>query len=85
MTPRIAIEPDAVHPGMWRVRLADGALSDLLNKTRAKDLARTILGTEPRAVARPARGRPFAKSARPGLDAPRSGHRTSTPRKRSSP
>ena len=33
------IVPDPVHPGMWRVVRRDGALSDMVNKTRAKDVA----------------------------------------------
>jgi hypothetical protein len=33
------IVPDKVYPGMWRVMRADGSLSDMLNKTRAKDVA----------------------------------------------
>jgi len=34
------IEPDAAYPGMWRVRKADGSLSDMVNLTRAKDAAK---------------------------------------------
>jgi hypothetical protein len=34
--------PDDTYPGMWRVRLPDGKLSDMLNPTRARDAARTI-------------------------------------------
>jgi hypothetical protein len=28
---------DKTHPGMWRVVRADGSLSDMTNRTRAKD------------------------------------------------
>ena len=35
LNPRIV--PDAKHPGMYRVRLPDGSLSDMVNLTRAKD------------------------------------------------
>jgi hypothetical protein len=35
--------PDQVYPTMWRVRTADGAISDLRNRTRARDLARTLV------------------------------------------
>ena len=35
-----AVEPDPEWPGMWRVRLPDGDLSDMANRTRAKDAAR---------------------------------------------
>src|SRR6516165_5408912 len=33
------IVPDKTYPGMWRVVRADGLLSDMVNKTRAKDVA----------------------------------------------
>ena len=33
------IEPDAVYPGMWRLRHPDGELSDIANLTRIKDAA----------------------------------------------
>ena len=32
------IEPDQTWPGTWRVRLADGYLTDMANRSRAKDL-----------------------------------------------
>jgi hypothetical protein len=38
-----AIEPDSEWPGMWRVRLPDGHLSDMANRTRAKDAAAQLL------------------------------------------
>ena len=34
-----AIEPDQTRPGMWRVRLADGWLTEMVNLSRAKDAA----------------------------------------------
>jgi hypothetical protein len=34
----VSIEADAVYPGMWRIRRG-GRLSDMVNKTRAKDAA----------------------------------------------
>ena len=37
--PLAAIEPDPVHPHMWRARMPTGTLSDLCNKIRAKDAA----------------------------------------------
>ena len=40
--PLVRIEPDSTYPGMWRVRLPDGGLSDLANRTRAKDAAMSI-------------------------------------------
>jgi hypothetical protein len=33
------IEPDRTYPDMWRVRRRDGSLSDMVNRTRAKDAA----------------------------------------------
>ena len=35
----LPIEPDATWPGMWRVKLPNGQLSDMVNLTRAKDAA----------------------------------------------
>jgi hypothetical protein len=67
-----SIEPDGTWPGMWRVRLPDGSLTDMVNLTRAKDAGLTIAlrflspemqatGTEghrvpPRAVRLPSQG-----------------------------
>jgi hypothetical protein len=31
------IVPDTVYAGMWRIRRADGSLSDMANLTRARD------------------------------------------------
>jgi hypothetical protein len=36
------VAPDEKHPGMWRVRSADGPWSDIINLTRAKDAAASI-------------------------------------------
>jgi hypothetical protein len=38
----VSIEPDPKWPKMWRIRLADGSLSGMLNLARAHDAARTI-------------------------------------------
>lgn len=50
-----AIEPDGEWPGMWRVRLT--GLSDMVNRTRAKDaamcLALGVLNTRERRVEAP--------------------------------
>jgi hypothetical protein len=35
----LAIVPDEKYPGMWRVKLLNGLLSDIVNLTRAKDAA----------------------------------------------
>jgi hypothetical protein len=37
------VVPDEKHPGMWRVRSPDGGLSDMVNITRAKDAAATMV------------------------------------------
>ena len=42
-SPAIEIVPDDSYPGMWRVRKQDGSLSDMVNPTRARDAARSIL------------------------------------------
>ena len=38
----LRIERDRVYPEMWRVRLSDGGLTDMVNRTRAKDAALSI-------------------------------------------
>src|SRR5215471_11009801 len=40
--PLISIEPDSKYPDMWRVRLLDGSLSDMVSRVRAKDAATCI-------------------------------------------
>jgi len=35
--------PDGIYPGMWRIKTPDGSLSDMLNRIRARDAARSIL------------------------------------------
>jgi hypothetical protein len=40
--PVMTIEPDAKYPAMWRVQLPDGHLTDMVNRTRAKDAAMSI-------------------------------------------
>jgi hypothetical protein len=36
------VEPDSEWPGLWRVRIPDGCLSDKVNRTRARDVAETM-------------------------------------------
>ena len=36
------IEPDLTWPRMWRVRLPDGYLTDMVNLSRAKDAAASL-------------------------------------------
>jgi hypothetical protein len=33
------IEPDGDWPGLWRVHMPDGRITDMVNRTRAKDAA----------------------------------------------
>jgi len=42
-SPVLTIEQDAGYPTMWRVRLADGSLTDMVNRTRARDAARVLV------------------------------------------
>ena len=37
--PLVTIEQDQKYPTMWRVKLPSSALSDMANKTRARDAA----------------------------------------------
>jgi hypothetical protein len=36
------VESDAEYSTLWRVRLPDGHVSDMVNRTRAKDAAETL-------------------------------------------
>jgi hypothetical protein len=38
----VTIVPDVQWPKMWRARRPDGSLTDMVNRTRAKDAARSI-------------------------------------------
>lgn len=38
----LRIVQDEIHPTMWRVELPDGSLTDMVNKTRAKDAASVL-------------------------------------------
>jgi hypothetical protein len=38
-TALLHVVPDKSYPSMWRIRFADGSLSDMANLTRAKDTA----------------------------------------------
>jgi hypothetical protein len=40
--PVVTIVPDGKYPSMWRVRLPGGELSDMANRTWAKDAAVSI-------------------------------------------
>jgi hypothetical protein len=43
--PLLHVIRDKTYQGMWRIRFADGSLSDMTNLTRAKDAARCIAQT----------------------------------------
>jgi len=42
------IVQDERYPTMWRVRLPDGSLSDMVNRTRAKDACAAMTATTER-------------------------------------
>jgi hypothetical protein len=48
--PLVRVVPDGRYPGMWRVEMPDGRLSDMTNLSRAKDAAVAICerGSPPR-------------------------------------
>ena len=39
----VEVVADKIYPGMFRVRLPDGELTDMVNRTRARDAAAAIL------------------------------------------
>jgi hypothetical protein len=41
-TALLHVIPDKTYEGMWRIRFADGSLSDMTNLIRAKDAGRSI-------------------------------------------
>ena len=43
VSPAVEIVPEDRYPGMWRIRTQDGSLSDMVNRARARDAARSIL------------------------------------------
>jgi hypothetical protein len=45
--PMLRIVPDAIWPGMWRVELPGGGLSDMVNRTRIRDAAVLLALVEP--------------------------------------
>jgi hypothetical protein len=40
--PLVWVEPDSVHPNMWRIVWPDGRVSDMVNLARAKDAAMAL-------------------------------------------
>ena len=59
----VSVVPDQAYSGMWRVRLPDGSLTDMVNLTRAKDAALhhalTALNRKPEAK-EPVQERPYS-------------------------
>jgi hypothetical protein len=49
-----SIVPDEYYPQIWRVRRPNGSLSDMSNRTRAKDAAMTMLDKDLKAIETPA-------------------------------
>jgi hypothetical protein len=43
----VSVIPDETYPAMWRIRLPDGSLSEMLNLSRAKDTAMTLAENGP--------------------------------------
>jgi hypothetical protein len=39
----VEIVPDDTYPSMWRIKTPDGNLSAMVNRTRVRDAARSIL------------------------------------------
>jgi hypothetical protein len=41
-----SVVPDEQYPSMWRIRRPDGSSSDMVNRSRAKDAAMTMLARD---------------------------------------
>jgi hypothetical protein len=41
-SPLLHVVPDDTYSGMWRIRLSDGRLTDMVNLTRAKDAGLSV-------------------------------------------
>jgi len=59
---KYSIEVDAHYPTMYRVRRPDGSLSDLMNRTRAKDAAMWMLNRDLKAHQTPPEAAPVASA-----------------------
>jgi hypothetical protein len=60
------IVADKTHSGMWRVLRSDGSLSDMVNRTRAKDACESAF----QGSSREKRGRHSPLEARTGVISP---------------
>jgi hypothetical protein len=41
-SPSVEVVPDRDWPGMWRIRRPDGTVTDMVNRSRARDAATSI-------------------------------------------
>jgi hypothetical protein len=73
-----SIVPDAVYPGMYRIRLPGGSLSVMVNLTRARDAVRAF--RESLRVRRAGAGPPTALSAVPARQAHKTTSANARPR-----
>ena len=80
--PHACVEPDPVHPSLFRVRCSDGNVSDLVNLARAKDAALAIVLRSLNSEAQDSPpGRLQARQKSPGVsDHPRSPEDSPKPR-----
>jgi len=60
-----AIEADRDWPGMWRVKTPTGHLSDMVNRTRARDAARAIAAADLNSQGAPVEAPPMRYSGQP--------------------
>jgi hypothetical protein len=77
--PRVSIVADDKYPGMWRLRLPNGVLTDMVNRARAYDAARSVLleilnRQEMPSEAPPMRLSGAGLATRPAASAQRSNH-----------
>jgi hypothetical protein len=58
-----SVVQDKRYPTMWRTRSPNGTLSDMVNRTRAKDAALAMFDRDLRVPASPTEARPLRKTA----------------------
>jgi hypothetical protein len=71
----VRVVQDSIYPNMWRVKFADGTISDMVNLTRAKDAGFThaLALLNQKTITRRASGRPLVRfSGRPAITLPES-------------
>jgi hypothetical protein len=67
-SPAVEIIPDAQWPGMWRVKRPDGSVTDMVNRSRARDAAKAILLGVLNARETPVAASPMRPPAKPDSD-----------------